>query len=201
MVSWGIQGRSQERGMSVAPVTQARIVSGPGWRLERLAVGEIVVRGGMAMRKQPYRVLVADDDAQCRDSLVSLLNHDGYRVRPASSGCEALDWLRAANLAPGDDGDASASQERVPVGGESAAPFDFIVLDYNMPDLSGIEVLRMVRVNFQLHLPALFVSGEVSVELHRSVVEAGGYALLPKPIEPILFRTEIRNLVRLFLES
>lgn len=146
------------------------------------------------MGQQPYRVLVADDDSRCRESLVSLLDHEGYRVKPASCGHEALDWLR-----PGSD--LAAGEPRAVEEERRVTPFDFIVLDYNMPDLSGIEVLRLVRVRYQLSLPALFVSGEVSVELHRSVEEVGGFALLPKPIEPKLFRTEINNLVRLFLES
>jgi DNA-binding response OmpR family regulator len=80
-----------------------------------------------------------------------------------------------------------------------APGIDFLVLDYNMPDLTGIEVLRRLRIRFSAPPPpAILVSGESSRELERSWLDAGGFALLPKPVVPDEFRREVRRLLRRF---
>ena len=124
-----------------------------------------------------YRVLVADDDAQCRGSLVSLLALDGFQIFPAQCGEEALRHIRAVQ---------PHVEDRI----------HFMVLDYNMPDLTGLEVLRRVRGNLGLLLPAIVVTGEFSSDLERSVIAEGGFALVPKPIQPRPFRQIVQNLVR-----
>ena len=91
---------------------------------------------------------------------------------------------------------AKKSSERL-----AERPFDFLVLDVHMPDLTGVEVLRRIRSEYRWSFPALFVSGEASVELKKDVEEVGGFALLPKPVEPDLFRSRIRDLVSTLIEN
>lgn len=135
-----------------------------------------------------YRVLLADDDPGVRGSLAALLDRDGFMTEHASGGQEVLTLLR--NF-----------QQRSVAGQLAVRPFDFLVLDVHMPDLTGVEVLRRIRREYRWRFPALFVSGEASVELKKDVEDAGGFALLPKPVEPDLFRSRIRDLVRTFLEN
>src|SRR5262245_15963281 len=65
-------------------------------------------------------LLVVDDNEMNRDMLGRRLQRKGYQVRVASSGQEALDLL-------------------------AAEPIDLILLDVEMPGLSGLDVLREVR--------------------------------------------------------
>lgn len=143
---------------------------------------------GTSFSGSQYRVLLADDDVGVRGSLAALLDGDGFRTEHASGGQEVLTKLR--NFQPKKDSVGSAVR-----------PFDFLVLDVHMPDLTGVEVLRRIRSEYRWRFPALFVSGEASVELKRDIEEVGGFALLPKPVEPDLFRSRIRDLVRTLLEN
>ena len=72
------------------------------------------------MKSKP-KILVADDDEQIRTSLSDILLIQGYAVVQAESGSEAL---RKAN---------------------EASP-DVILLDVNMPEMDGIDVLKRLAI-------------------------------------------------------
>ncbi len=137
-----------------------------------------------------YRVLVADDDERSLDSLVALLSRDGFAIEPFLGGLDAL-----ARLGLG--GDLGRSRD-MPQDSMGTPEIDFLVLDYNMPDVTGIEVLRRIRIGFGNPLPAILVSGESSCELERLWLDEGGFALLPKPVIPDDFRHEVGRLVSRF---
>ncbi|MDE0959399.1 MAG: response regulator [Planctomycetota bacterium] len=143
---------------------------------------------GSTSRGTRYRVLLADDDAGVRGSLTALLDSAGFETENAGGGVEALELLCRVQ--------SPASDERV-----EFSPFDFLVLDVHMPDLPGVELLRRIRTEFRWQLPALFVSGEASAALRKDVEDAGGFALLPKPVEPDLFRSSVRELVQTLLKN
>ncbi len=145
-----------------------------------------IFHGGVRSSGSRYRVLLADDDAGVRGALAALLDGDGFDTEDAGGGVEALQLLCRSH-------DDSSSVEPI------RRPFDFMVLDVHMPDLTGVELLRRIRTEYRWQLPALFVSGEASHELHRDVEEVGGFALLSKPVEPDLFRSSIRDLVQTLL--
>ena len=150
------------------------------------------------------RVLVADDDERSLDALVALLDREGFAIDPAHGGREALErlGLEPVGLEPLDLDLAEEAPEAVSFDDEIAVPhprpYDFMVLDYNMPDLTGIDVLRHVRVRFGCPLPAIMVSGDFSRELQSLWSAVGGFALLPKPVEPADFRLHVRQLVQQF---
>jgi CheY-like chemotaxis protein len=90
----------------------------------------------MATRKPSARVsriLVADDDPRTRKLFVKKLRSAGYAVSEARSGTEALSLLRGMH-------------------------YRLLVLDLDMPDSDGFEVLKTVRSDFP-HLLVLVVSG------------------------------------------
>jgi CheY-like chemotaxis protein len=76
------------------------------------------------------RILLVDDDPDVRESMAMLLNEEGYDVRTAEHGFDALLQLRTA----------------VP---------DVIISDLNMPQMSGFEFLSVVRRRF----PEILVVG------------------------------------------
>ena len=86
------------------------------------------------MANFPYRLLVVDDDADIRDLFQATLATHGYDVRLAKDGFAALALMRGA----------------LP---------DLLLTDLKMPNMSGFELLSIVRRRFP-HIPTIAVSGE-----------------------------------------
>jgi CheY-like chemotaxis protein len=98
-------------------------------------------------------VLIVDDDSDTRESLQEILVGEGYDVRLAASGGEALAFLRGEQ-APG-----------------------VILLDDMMPQMTGEEVLDWMRSHPQFDgVPAVLISGEL-----RPAPHARATAVLRKP--------------------
>ncbi|WP_241503738.1 response regulator transcription factor [Ferruginivarius sediminum] len=79
------------------------------------------------------RLMVVDDDALFRESLIENLRDDGYEVVDFAAGQPAVDYL---------------------CGGGSA---DLVVLDWRMPGISGIQVLRAIREH-GIDVPVIFLT-------------------------------------------
>ncbi len=102
-------------------------------------------------------ILVVDDELGARQSLEVILEDD-YRVLSAESGREALEVLQRES-------------------------FDLILLDVNMPDMDGLEVLRRIREQDEA-LDVIMVS---ALNLARKAVDSirlGAYDYITKPYEP-----------------
>ena len=106
------------------------------------------------------RILVADDDAQVRKVFARKLRSAGYGVSEAKTGEEALTLLRAMR-------------------------FRLLVLDLDMPDIDGFQVLKMVRGEFP-HIQILVVSGYLSGALLEAASYFGAARTLQKPTSPQL---------------
>jgi two-component system response regulator MprA len=115
-------------------------------------------------------VLLADDDARLRQFLELELGEEGYAVRSCGDGISALTQIR---------------QE---------AP-DLLVLDWMLPDLSGVEVCQRLR-STGVHLPVLMLTGRDAVKDRVEALDAGADDYLVKPfsIEELLAR--LRALAR-----
>jgi DNA-binding response OmpR family regulator len=84
-----------------------------------------------------YDVLVVEDDQDCRELLCSLLSLEGYRVRAAGSGAEALVALAKMNEPP-----------------------RLVFLDLVMPGMNGLELLgEMRRAPTLAAIPVVMHSG------------------------------------------
>ena len=104
-------------------------------------------------------VLVVDDDPLARESLAEVLRFAGYAVRTASNGREALDL--ALSIAP--------------------KPWA-MVLDLDMPEMNGHELVRVLRSHRRLiSLPVILLTGE---SLVADEVRVGCTAFLRKPASP-----------------
>lgn len=117
-------------------------------------------------------VLVAEDDADFRRFLVTLLEEAGYAVVEAATGREAVDVARAA-------------RPRV------------ALLDIQLPDLNGYEVCRALRDDFGNRIAIAFVSGTRTETLDRSAgLLIGGDDYIVKPISPEELRARVQALLR-----
>jgi DNA-binding NarL/FixJ family response regulator len=119
-----------------------------------------VAFGEGAVATEKGCILVVDDDAELRALLAELLEHRGYRVREAGRGEHAL---------------ATARQERP----------DLVLLDVNLPGMSGYDVCRELRAAFGEHLPILFISGERTEPFDRVAgLRLGADDYIVKPFAP-----------------
>jgi len=141
----------------------------------REEVGEGVVRlQDYARRDQNarrLRLLVADDNATNREVLGRILERGGHDVTLVSDGDLALDALESGS-------------------------FDVVLLDRNMPGLSGLETLQAIRLmtRGRERLPVVMLSADVTIEAKRECMEAGADSFLPKPIEAVRLLDELRTL-------
>lgn len=104
------------------------------------------------------KILVVDDFSTMRRIVRNLLKELGFaNVHEAEDGVDAL-----AKLKGGD--------------------FEFIVTDWNMPNMSGIELLKAVRSDPALkHLPVLMVTAEAKRENIIEAAQAGASGYVVKP--------------------
>jgi DNA-binding response OmpR family regulator len=118
-------------------------------------------------------VLIVEDENPLRRILTLNLARRGYNVVEADTGEAALDALRASAV------------------GE--IPFDLILLDINLPDQSGWDVLRHLREDAQLALqpPAVIVMTAVRPQDKRiAEFHPDAVLLKPFPIDALLRLSE-----------
>ncbi len=126
-------------------------------------------------RSSRLNILVVDDDVGCLASVEELLLHDGHDVVTATRGEEALELVRARR-----------QQEEV----LDRDVFELSILDYNVPDLDGLETFAALLGELP-RLGGIFISGEASDDLESRVISAGGFALIPKPLDATRFRATL----------
>jgi two-component system sensor histidine kinase RpfC len=126
-------------------------------------------RPGAAARK--LRVLVADDNATNREVIGKILERGGHVVTLVNDGEQALDALERE-------------------------PFDTVILDRNMPGVSGVQALQALRMMMRgrERVPVIMLSADVTTEAKREALEAGADAFLPKPIEALRLLEQIQTL-------
>ena len=126
--------------------------------LELAAVGAEPERQAPAVPAgRGEHVLYVDDDAALVSMVTRMLKRQGYRVSGHTWAREALEVLRA-----------------------DPQQFDLVVTDYNMPGLSGLELVREVRA-IRADLPVALTSGYITDELRQQAAEAGVRHLIYKP--------------------
>jgi CheY-like chemotaxis protein len=112
-------------------------------------------------------LLVVDDDESNRDMLSRRLERLGYTVSTAEHGRAALDRL-------------------------AAEPFDLVLLDVQMPELDGYDVLRIMRADERLrNLPVIVLSASDEVASAVRCIGLGAEDYLPKPFDPVLLKARI----------
>ena len=106
------------------------------------------------------RVLIVDDAATVRMYHRGILESAGYIVEEAWNGIEALEKILNA-------------------------PFDFYIVDINMPRLDGYGFLRELRQQVVPQAPAIMVSTEAAAMDEAAAYRAGANAYLIKPVLPL----------------
>lgn len=99
------------------------------------------------------------------------------------------------------DGQATAAIFENPLTGLDEArmrAFDLVLVDYNMPELDGIAVVRQLRaIAHYAHVPIVMITSEVSDRIRLAALDAGVTDFVDKRIGRIELKVRLRNLVRL----
>lgn len=117
-------------------------------------------------------VLVVDDSKVMRDMITACLRpNPALVVSQAASGLEAIERL-------------------------SLHAFDLVVLDLNMPDIGGLEVVEFVRGQDKLaKLPILIVTTRAEDDSRQKILAAGASRYMTKPFAPDAILAEVQALL------
>jgi two-component system, OmpR family, response regulator MprA len=115
------------------------------------------------------RVLVVEDDEEIAQTLQRSLRLDGYEVRIAGDGLDALDQAAAYNP-------------------------DLVILDLGLPKLDGIEVARRLRAADDV--PILMLTARDALEARVEGLDSGADDYLVKPFERQELLARLRALLR-----
>lgn len=123
------------------------------------------------------RILLVDDFEIVRMMLKSALSDLGYsNVEEAEDGKIALRMLKEAHA--------------------SGRPFNLVFCDWNMPEVSGIEVLETCRMTPEfVSLPIIMVTAEADQENVVRAVRAGATDYVVKPIAPDVLERKVNKII------
>lgn len=120
------------------------------------------------MADKNLRFLVVDDFNTMRRIVRNLLKELGFdNVEEAEDGVDALAKLRATN-------------------------FDFVISDWNMPNMDGLELLQTIRTDAGLsELPVLMVTAEAKKENIIAAAQAGASGYVVKPFTAAILEEKL----------
>jgi len=122
--------------------------------------GIISMTKGAEQRTASMHILLAEDNAINQEVIRSILERAGHSVHIVEDGEQALDAL---------DGEES---------------FDLVLLDMNMPQLSGLEVLKQYRfMDTSSKTPVIMLSADALPETAHACLAAGADDYLTKPVD------------------
>ncbi|MBL0709696.1 MAG: chemotaxis response regulator CheY [Colwellia sp.] len=114
------------------------------------------------------KVLVVDDFSTMRRIVKNLLRDLGFtNIQEADDGSTALPMLQGGS-------------------------FDFVVTDWNMPGMQGIDLLKAIRADASLsHIPVLLITAEAKKEQIVMAAQAGVNGYIVKPFTAATLKTKI----------
>ena len=112
-------------------------------------------------------ILVVDDNEMNRDMLSRRLKRQDYEVIVAEDGEQALSMVREH-------------------------PFDLVLLDIMMPNISGYEVLERLKQDDETrHIPVIMISAVDDLDSVVRCIELGAEDYLFKPFNPVLLKARV----------
>ena len=103
------------------------------------------------------KILIVDDEASMRRNIVDYLSMKGYSLLEAESGEEAIEII-------------------------TSTPLDLIILDINLPKMSGLDVLKLTKKD-NPDLPCLLLTAYGTSDKAIKAMKLGAFDYLEKPFE------------------
>jgi two-component system, chemotaxis family, chemotaxis protein CheY len=119
-------------------------------------------------------ILIVDDSPTIRRMVAASLHSlDGFILSEASNGLEAIEMLAREQPA-------------------------LVVLDLNMPDMHGMEVLRFIRAHTQYRgIPVIVLTTKYDVDTRKEALDNGASQYMTKPFDPATLRKNVSTLLEL----
>ncbi len=119
-------------------------------------------------------ILVAEDNVVNQQVIEGILKHAGHRVRLTDSGDKTLDILA-----------------------HDLDKIDLLILDMNMPEKSGIEVIKVLRfMDTSKTIPIIMLTADATPEARENSLSAGANSFLTKPIDARILLEKVAVLTR-----
>jgi CheY-like chemotaxis protein len=120
-----------------------------------------------------YRILIADDEMVLRFLLSETLSDEGFEITEAEDGGQAIDFIQKKE-------------------------FDLIILDYMMPEKTGVEVCEWLRNqdNPNRQAPVVLLTAKALEKDRERAQAAGVTTYIVKPFSPIQLITTIEQLLQ-----
>lgn len=110
--------------------------------------------------RPPMHILVVEDNRVNQQVLTGILEQAGHQPVIAANGEAAFD-----------------------LAGSGQQPFDLVIMDMNMPDYSGIEVMQTLRfIDTSSHTPVIMLTADATPEARERAEKAGVDAFMTKPV-------------------
>ncbi|HEA66919.1 MAG TPA: response regulator [Desulfobacterales bacterium] len=104
------------------------------------------------------KILIIDRESDIRKTLEALLRKEGYQVRSASRGKEAIDSFKSE-------------------------PSDLVIMDIRIPGIDGLELMKQIK-NLDPDLEIIVLTGAVSIEnIIKVLRDERAFDFLPKPLQ------------------
>ena len=124
------------------------------------------------------KMLIIEDEELLRNLYSELLEMKGFNIETATDGKSALDVL---------------SERRRP---------DLILLDINMPEMDGIEFLKILKGNDKLkRIPVVLVTGVIQVEKISAGLDLGAVGYIEKANSPVEVISRIEMILNSILKT
>jgi two-component system chemotaxis response regulator CheY len=129
------------------------------------------------MFKPTMKILVVDDMSTMRKIIKKSLNQFGF-----------------TNISEADDG--VPANKMIQDAAKTPEPFEFIISDWNMPGMTGIDLLKQVRSNEATKkLPFLMVTAESEQSNVVTAIKAGVSNYIVKPFTPDALKAKIEKIL------
>lgn len=122
------------------------------------------------MAAKDLNFLVVDDFSTMRRIVRNLSKELGYnKIEEAEDGVDALEKIRAGQI-------------------------DFVVADWNMPNMDGLELLKTIRADDALkHIPVMMVTAEAKKENIIAAAQAGASGYVVKPFTAAILEEKLNK--------
>jgi type IV pilus assembly protein PilB len=158
--------RVQDDGPAVAPTGQS-----PAPESVLAAAPILPIAPPPAEAAGPVRVLVADDDPQMRRLIRGVLQRDGFEVKEAADGLDALELAQQGGV-------------------------DLVILDVDMPRLDGLGVLEELRAQVKTAcLPVIMLTAQHG-ETEEKALDLGAHDYLTKPVQTRSLVARVRAVLK-----
>ena len=100
------------------------------------------------------KILLVDDKALLRDSLIEYLGSEEFQILEAEDGEKAIKLYKEKDI-------------------------DIVILDHNLPGMDGYKTLKMMK-QLKPDIPVIGLTGELSIEIREKYLEMGAYDIHAK---------------------